>query len=130
MRFKFTALKRRIARFRAFVSFFFVAGAQFLSPTAAADPASKIDPPAWSHRHTREEIQAYGARAAAQEPEKNSNPVIREARLRRILNRDKDQVNICIKRNVVQYVLVMDLDHSVFNSMDRNIEHSPATSDR
>ena len=49
---------------------------------------------------------------------------------RRILNRDKDQVNICIKRNVVQYVLVMDLDHSVFNSMDRNIEHSPAMMDR
>ena len=30
----------------------------------------------------------WEARAAAQEPEKKSNPVIREARLRRILNRE------------------------------------------
>jgi hypothetical protein len=78
-------LKRRVIRLRAISSFFLVAGAQFLSPAAAADPSSKIDPPAWSHRHTQEEIQAYGARAAAQEPEKRNHSVIREARLRRIL---------------------------------------------
>jgi hypothetical protein len=79
------AVNRPLSRMRAFVSFFLVAAAQFLSPSAAADPASKIDPPAWSHRHSREEVQAYGARAAAQEPEKKPNPVISEARLRRIL---------------------------------------------
>jgi hypothetical protein len=77
---------RRLARLRSLISFFLVAAAQFLSPAAAADPASKIDPPAWSHRHSKEELQAYGTRAAAQEPEKKINPVIREARLRRILN--------------------------------------------
>jgi len=86
MNFDPPAIKRRVARFRVLVSFCLVATAQFLSPAAAADPASKIDPPAWSYRHFREEIQAYGARAAAQEPEKKSHPIMREARLRRILN--------------------------------------------
>jgi hypothetical protein len=85
MRRKMEGLKSKVVRLRAVVSFFLVAAAQFLSPAAAADPASKIDPPAWSHRHSREEVQAYGARAAAQEPEKKKHQVIREARLRRIL---------------------------------------------
>lgn len=79
------ALSRSLSRLRIFVSFFLVAAAQFLSPAAAADPASKIDPPAWSHRHSKEELQAYGARAPAQQPEKRRSAVIREARLRRIL---------------------------------------------
>jgi hypothetical protein len=79
------ALNRSLSRVRGFVSFFLVAAAQFLSPAAAADPASKIDPPAWSHRHSRQEVQAYGARAIAQESEKKRNPVMSEARLRRIL---------------------------------------------
>ena len=78
-------MKRRVARVRVFMSFILVAVAQLLSPAAAADPASKIDPPAWSHRHSKEEMQAYGARATAQEPEKKNNRVISEARLRRIL---------------------------------------------
>ena len=69
-----------------------VSVAQFLSPAAAADPASKIDPPAWSHRHSKEEIQAYGARASAQEPEKKTSPVIREARLRRLLRAQKHEL--------------------------------------
>jgi hypothetical protein len=85
------ALTRRLSRFRAFVSFFLVAAAQFLSPAAAADPASKIDPPAWSHRHSQGELQAYGARATAQEPEKKRIPVIREARLRRILRQQQSE---------------------------------------
>lgn len=78
-------LRRRLARFRAFVSFFLVATAQFLSPAAAADPAWKIDPPAWSHRHSQADVLAYGARATAQERDKKSTPAIREARLRRVL---------------------------------------------
>jgi hypothetical protein len=78
-------IKRRLTRFRAFVPFLLVATAQFLSPAAAADPASKIDPPAWSHRHSKAELQAYGARATAQEPEKKNMRTIREAKLRRIL---------------------------------------------
>jgi hypothetical protein len=89
MPFEIHALRRRLARFRAFVSFFLVAAAQFLSPAAAADPASKIDPPTWSRQHSKEEMEAYGARASAQEPEKKINPTFREARLRRILARQQ-----------------------------------------
>lgn len=85
MNLKLAGMKRRLARSRAFVSFLLVATAQFLSPAAAADPASKIDPPAWSHRHSKEELQAYGARATAQEPEKKNARVIRETKLRRFL---------------------------------------------
>ena len=83
------AMFRQLSRFRAFVSFFLVAAAQFLSPAAAADPASKIDPPAWSHRHSKQEVQAYGARATAWEAEKKRVPVIRETRLRRILREQR-----------------------------------------
>lgn len=82
-------IRRRLARLRGFVSFLLVAFAQCLCPAAAADPASKIDPPAWSHRHSREEIHAYATRAVAQEADKKIAPVIREARLRRILNRQE-----------------------------------------
>lgn len=85
MRFEIKSLLRWLVRLRAFLSFLLVAAAQFLTPAAAADPASKIDPPAWSHRHSKEELQAYGARAAAQEPEQKCNQVIRETRLRTIL---------------------------------------------
>lgn len=85
MTFEPKALRKQLSRIRALVSFLLVAVAQLLSPAAAADPASKIDPPTWSHRHSKEEIQAYGARAAAQEPEKKSRSEIREAKLRRIL---------------------------------------------
>ena len=77
-------LRKRLLRLWAFVSFFLVAAAQFMSPAAAADPASKIDPPTWSHRHSKEELQAYGARATAREPEKKLNFAIREARRRRL----------------------------------------------
>ena len=82
-------LKRRLVRFRAGLSFVIVAAAQFLSPAAAADPASKIDPPAWSYRHSRQEIQAYGARATAQEPEQKVSRVLREARRRSALAREQ-----------------------------------------
>lgn len=88
MIFEFEIAKRRWARFRACVSFFLVAAAQFLSPAAAADPASKIIPPAWSHRHSHADLKAYGRKVAIHEPEKKSVGVIREAKLRRIL---KDQ---------------------------------------
>ena len=81
--------KIRLSCYRAILSYYLVAMAQFLSPAAAADPAAKIDPPAWSHRHSKEELQAYGARAAAQEPEQKNNQVIREAKLRRILRQQQ-----------------------------------------
>ena len=77
-------LARRLSRLRTYGSFLLVAGAQFLSPAAAADPASKIDPPAWSHHDSKEELQAYGARATAQEPEKTSHQMVRDVRLRRL----------------------------------------------
>ncbi len=80
-----SALKRRLVRLRSFVSFVLVAMAQYLSPAAAADPASKIDPPAWSHRHSQQEIQAYGARAQARESEKKTDQKISQAKLRRLL---------------------------------------------
>jgi len=79
------SFRRKLTAFRAGLSFAIVAFAQFLSPAAAAEPASRIDPPAWSYRHTQEEVQAYGARASMQVSEKKANTVIREARLRRIL---------------------------------------------
>jgi hypothetical protein len=85
------AFKIRISCYRAILSYYIVAMAQFLSPAAAADPASKIDPPVWSYRHTQEEIQSYGARVAAQEPEKKSDHSIREAKLRRIMRRQQSQ---------------------------------------
>jgi hypothetical protein len=86
------SVKRRLARLRASVSFVIVAMAQFVSPAAAADPASKIDPPSWSHRHSKEELQAYGARAAAQEPEKKNTSSIRETQLRRFLRQQQSGV--------------------------------------
>jgi len=89
MTFEPKPLRKRLNRIRALVSFLVVAVAQLLSPAAAADPASKIDPPAWSHRHSKEELQAYGARAAAQEPEKKNQQEIREAKLREILRRQQ-----------------------------------------
>ena len=84
-----SAVRIRISCYRAILSYYIVAMAQFLSPAAAADPASKIDPPEWSYRHTQEEIQSYGARVAAQEPEKKSDQSIREANLRQILRRQQ-----------------------------------------
>lgn len=84
-------LKRRLARFRTLVSFFLVGAAQQLSPAAAADPASRIDPPAWSQQHTRDELQAYGARIPAQEPAKKQKVVLKETRLRRFLKRQSEK---------------------------------------
>jgi hypothetical protein len=78
------AVFKRLRHLRAYVSYFLIAAAQFLSPAAAADPASKIDPPAWSCRHTREQIQAFGGRVLAQEPDRKRTERLREARLRRI----------------------------------------------
>ncbi len=84
-------MRRRLAHLRAFVSFALVAAAQFLSPAAAADPASKIDPPAWSYRHTKEEIQAFGAGFADQDPAKKDARDIREMRIRRLLRQQADK---------------------------------------
>lgn len=89
MTFESKPLKKRLNHIRALVSFVLVAVAQLLSPAAAADPASKIEPPAWSHRHSKEELQAYGARAAAQEPEKKNHQELRVAELRRLLRRQQ-----------------------------------------
>jgi len=86
MPFEIKAMKRRMTYFRAFVSFYLVAVAQLLSPAAAADPASKIDPPTWSHRHSQEEVRAYQGRVNVQEPEKrNTSQSVMQARQRRML---------------------------------------------
>lgn len=80
-------LKKRWTRFRALVSFHLVATAQFLCPAAAADPASKIDPPAWSYRHSQEELQAYGISAKTEEPNEVEQQKMRQTRLRRALKK-------------------------------------------
>lgn len=64
----------RLAHYGALIGVHLVAMAQFWSPAAAADPASRIDPPAWSHTHSRSELQAYGQRAQAEEPEMQTAP--------------------------------------------------------
>jgi len=86
-----SALQRRVLRLRSFASFLLVAMAQYLSPAAAADPASKIDPPAWSHRHSQQEIQAYRARSQAQEPDKKAAQKFSQAKLRRLLRQSASQ---------------------------------------
>lgn len=78
-------IKWRLRCYRAILSYYIVAMAQFLSPAAAADPASKINPPEWSYRHTQEEMQSYATSAIAQEPEKNNVQLTCEARLRRMI---------------------------------------------
>jgi len=85
MPFRVKLMKRRLAFFRAFVSFYLVAVAQLLSPAAAADPASKIDPPSWSYKHSQEEVQAYRGHMDAQEPEKKTSLSVVQARQRRML---------------------------------------------
>lgn len=87
MRSTVEAVRGRWARLRAYGSFFLVATAQLLSPAAAADPASRIVPPPWSHRHSEKEIEAYGKKASLHESEKKPALTIREAKLRRLLRR-------------------------------------------
>jgi hypothetical protein len=60
-----SAFGRRLARFRALASFHVVALAQFLCPSAAADPASRIDPPTWTTRAYQDQLQAPAGKAAA-----------------------------------------------------------------
>jgi hypothetical protein len=85
MPFEIKAVKRRFTYLRAFVSFNLVAAVQLMNPAAAADPASKIDPPHWSHTHSQEEVQAYRTHAHIQEPEKKTSQSVVQARLRRML---------------------------------------------
>jgi hypothetical protein len=80
-----------MARMRAYIAFSFVAIAQLMCPAAAADPASKIDPPAWSYKHTQDELQAYGIAVNAEIPEEITVQSIREARLRRLLRQPKSE---------------------------------------
>lgn len=83
------SVKQRLRCYRAILSYYIVAMAQFLSPAAAADPASKIDPPIWSYRHTQEEIQSLRAHVAAEEPEETRNHSMRAIKLRRIMRRQQ-----------------------------------------
>jgi hypothetical protein len=82
LRFNRHSCKRLWSYARGLASFHLVAFVQFLSPAAAADPASRINPPEWSHRHSREELQAYGMRIEAQEPETKTRRALRLARQR------------------------------------------------
>lgn len=62
----FSRAKRRLALIRALICYHLVAFAQMLSPAAAADPSSRIDPPAWSQTHNQQELQSYGRRVETQ----------------------------------------------------------------
>ena len=77
--------KKKIAWLRCFATFSVVAAAQLLFPIAAADKASKIDPPAWSHKHSREEVRAYRAPANGENLEENEVQRIGNLKLRRML---------------------------------------------
>lgn len=72
---------------RALVCYHLVAFAQMLSPAAAADPASRIDPPAWSYVHSQQELQSYGIRVSAQDQQKSETRRVSQVRLKRILER-------------------------------------------
>lgn len=77
-------LEMRIRWLRGMMIYAIIATAQLLCPAAAADPASKIDPPAWSYKHSQEEVQAYGIRAKGKEKDQTLVHRISQTRLRRI----------------------------------------------
>ena len=77
--------KKKVAWLRSFATFSVVSAAQLLFPAVAADPAAKIDPPAWSHRHSREEVRAYRAHANGENPEQKDVQRIGKLKLRRML---------------------------------------------
>jgi hypothetical protein len=81
----FPRTKRRLALLRALISYHLVAVAQMLCPASAADPSSRIDPPAWSQNHTQQELQSYGLRSETQERQKNEARRLSQVKLRRIL---------------------------------------------
>jgi hypothetical protein len=90
MRYRSPKVRWRLARYRALLGFYLVAMAQFLSPAAAADPASKIDPPAWSHTHSEQELQSFGMRSRSQEPEKKQR-ISRALRRKRLADHESAQ---------------------------------------
>ncbi|MBL9208518.1 MAG: hypothetical protein JNN01_25775 [Opitutaceae bacterium] len=83
----FFRIQRRISLLRALICYHLVAFAQMLSPAAAADPASRIDPPAWSHAHSQQELQSYGSRVQTPEHRKVDGRRLSQVQLRRLLNR-------------------------------------------
>ena len=76
---------------RGLTNFHIIALAQLFSPAAAADPASRIVPPAWAHRHSREDLLAYGMRVEAQELETKSHQPLSRVALKRILKPDSPE---------------------------------------
>ena len=82
----FFRTRQRLAFVRALVCYHFVAFAQMLSPAAAADPASRIDPPAWSYVHSQQELQSYGIRVTAQDRQKSETRRVSLVRMKRILD--------------------------------------------
>jgi len=75
---KMKRFKRRLNYYKAYLAYFTVATAQFLCPSAAADPASKISPPEWSYREVQEEIKAYEMQEIAKEPDEADDLLIQE----------------------------------------------------
>lgn len=74
--------KRQLAYCKAYLSYFVIASAQFLCPAAAADPASKINPPEWSIREVQEQIEAYEMQEIEKEHEEVNDLRIQETKLK------------------------------------------------
>ncbi|MFO1448533.1 MAG: hypothetical protein U1F61_10280 [Opitutaceae bacterium] len=81
----FIRIRRRITFLRALICYHLVAFAQMLSPAAAADPSSRIDPPAWSQVHSQQELQSYGIQARAPDQRTMDGRRISQVKLRRLL---------------------------------------------
>jgi hypothetical protein len=87
-------IQRKIRHVRAVFTLTVIAAVQLMSPSAAADPASKIDPPAWSYRHSQQEVEAYGIRVSRDVPEQQGARKLSQIRLRRFMREygSKDMV--------------------------------------
>ena len=73
---------RKFRFVQAALTYLIIAAGQLSNPAAAADPASKIDPPGWSYVHSQEEIEAYGQTLRSVDLARKSARLLRESRLR------------------------------------------------
>ncbi len=80
-----TRFQQRVRRLRSLFSFSLIAAVQLMIPSAAADPACKIDPPGWSHQHSQQEVQSYAGLSPEIMPEQRRSAKLSEIKLRRQL---------------------------------------------
>ncbi len=72
-------LRRRISYYKAYLSYFAIATAQFLNPVAAADPASKINRQEWECEEVQEQTRAQEMQEIAGENDEEEMRQIQEA---------------------------------------------------